>query len=288
MWCWLHQTDTVFFGFQQVHHDPDLFHAGGFIATADEIVQPFSLPRSQYRRLRDRAPSPPASDDDVEMVPDSEGVMDEELSPASGRDSTRVIEGGMGYENEGDEVRSGPETPDEPMKTMAELAAEHAERQHRLGLGSTRTKSSGRGVGPSRSRRNAAIDGGEGEPRVDEDEDLSEPSLSDYLSGSPAPSKKDKATSSMRPSRTNPQSSSKRINKPRKKRARSPDVDEGSDMEHDRSFTPKSTAAGARLKRKTTTAKPTPRASRTVSGSNATSIAVPASDRVLRSRKGKV
>ena len=288
MWCWLHQTDTVFFGFQQVHHDPDLFHAGGFIATADEIVQPFSLPRSQYTRLMDRAPSPPASDDDVEMVPDLEGVMDEELSPTSGRDSTRVVEGGMGYENEGDEVRSGPETLDEPMKTMTELAAEHAERQRRLGPGSTRrTKSSGLGVRPSRSRQNAAIDGGKGKPGADEDEDLSEPSLSDYLSDSPAPSKKHKATSSMTPSRTNPQSS-KRTNKPRKKRARSPDVDEGSDMAHDRSFTPKSTAAGARLKRKATTAKPTPRASRTVSGSNATSIAVPASDRVLRSRKGKV
>ena len=276
---------TLFFGSQQAHHDPDLFHAGGFIATADEIVQPFSLPRSQYTRLRDRAPSPPASDDDVEMVPDSEGVIDEEPPAMNGRDSTMAIKGRRGYEGEGDEVLSGPEIPDEPMKTMAELAAEHAERQRQLGLGSTRgSKPPGRRV---RSRRNAVIDGGKGEPGVDEDEDLSAPSPSDYLSDSPAPSKQPKATSSTTPSRANPQSS-KRTNRPRKKRARSPDADEGSDMECDRSSVPKSATAGTRPKRKTTTVKPTPRASRTVSGHNATSIAVPGSDRVLRSRKGKV
>jgi hypothetical protein len=89
----------VFSGLSQTHHDPDLFHAGGFIATADEIVQPFNLPRSQYLRPKDRAPSPAASDDDVEMVPDSEGIMDEELSVTNGRDS-RNIEGGRGYDDE--------------------------------------------------------------------------------------------------------------------------------------------------------------------------------------------
>ena len=178
MCYWLRQTDSVFFGSPQGHHDPDLFHAGGFIATADEIVQPFSLPRFQYTRLKDRAPSPPVSDDDVEMVPDSEGAMAEELSAGNGRGSTMTTEGGRGKEGRSD----GPETPDEPMKTMAELAAEHAERQHQLELGSTRgSKPSGRGVRSSRARRNAVIDGGEGEPGVDEDEDFSEPSLSGYL-----------------------------------------------------------------------------------------------------------
>jgi len=220
------------------------------------------------------------------MVPDSEGVVDEEFPAANGRDSITAVEGRGRYEGGGDGAPEGPETPDEPMKTMTELAAEHAERQRQLGLGSARRpKPFGRGVRSSRARRNAVVDRGEDEPGVDEDWDLSEPSLSDYLSGSPAPSKKHRTTSSTTPSRTNARSS-KPTNKPRKKRARSPDVDEGSDMEHDRSFMPKS--AGTRPKRKTTTAKPTPRASRTVSGTNATSIAVPASDRVLRSRKGKV
>jgi len=211
--------------------------------------------------------------------------MDEEFSAGNGRDSTMTAEGRGVDEREGDEVPSGPETLNEPMKTMAELAAEHAERQRQLGLESTRrSKPSGRGVRSSRALRNAVIDEGGGEPGVDEDKDLSDPSLSDYLSDPPVPSKKHKATSSTTPSRTNPQSSSKRTNKPRKKRARSPDVDEGSDMEHDKSSIPKPTPAGARPKRKTTTVKPTPRASHTVSGSKA---AVPASDRVLRSRKGK-
>ena len=278
----------MFFGSLQVHHDPDLFHAGGFIATADEIVQPFNLPRSQYTRLRDRAHSPPASDDDVEMVPDSEGVMGEELPAANGRDPTRAVEGRTGYGGEGDEVPLGPDIPDEPMKTMAELAAEHAERQRRLERGSTmRSERSGRGVRSSRVRQNVVVGGSGGEPGVDEDENLSEPSLSDDLSDSPAPSKKHRATSSTTPSRTKARSSSTRTNKPRKKRARSPNVGEGSDMEYDRSSIPKSASAGARPKRKTTTAKPTSRATRTVSGSNATSIAVPASDRVLRSRKGR-
>ena len=290
----LHRTDSVFSDFSQVHHDPDLFHAGGFIATADEIVQPFSLPRSQYLRSRDRAASPPASGDDVEMVSDSEGVVDENPLAANGRDPTKAVEGGRGCEGEGegDEVPLGPETMNGPMKTMAELAAEHAERQRRLEVGSTRgSKISGRGVRSLRARRKAVDDENEDEPKIDEDVDLSEPSLSDYPSDSPAPNKKHKAASSTASSRTKIRySSSKSTPQHWKKRARSPDIDEGSDIEYEGSSRSVSTSTGPRPRRKTATrtAKPEPRTIRAVSGSRATSTAVLASDRVLRSRKGKV
>ena len=268
--------------FSQVHHDPDLFHAGGFIATADEIVQPFSLPRSQYTRLRDRAPSPPAGDDDVEMVPDSEELMDEEIPPANSRGPINAAGGGRGYEDDGDGVPS--EMVNEPMKTMADLAAEHAERQRQAGLGSTRRSNpSGRGLGSSRVLRKAVDDERQGEPEVGEDGDLSEPSFSDHLPNPPALSKKHKVTSSAVPSRTNARSS-KPTPKPRKKRARSPDVYEGSDMEHDRSSSSMPTSTRPRPKRKKAT-KLTPRASRTVAGPSTSSSAVPASDRILRSRK---
>lgn len=221
------------------------------------------------------------------MVPDSEGMADEGLPATNGCDPMKAIEGGRRYDDEGDKV---PEMTDEPMKTMAELAAEHAERQRQLGFGSTKgSKLSNRRVRSSRVRRKAA-DGGSGdEPELDEDEDLSEPSLSDYLSDSPAPNKQ-KATSSRAPSRTNPRSSARSNPKPSKKRARSPEVDEGPGIEYDGSSRSKSTSAGSHPRRKTTTgaAKATTRAIRAVSGSSATSIAVPASDRVLRSRKARV
>ena len=254
-------------------------------------MQPFSLPRFQYTRSRDRAPSPPASDGDVDMVPDSEGIVDDEPPAADGRDLTSAIEGRRGYEDEGDEIPSELETTNEPMKTMAELAAEHAERQHQLGLESQRvSKPSGRGARPSRARQKAADDENEDELDVDEGKDLSEPSLSGYLSNSPAPSKKHKATSSTAPSRTNARSSARLTPKPRKKRARSPDVDEGSDMEYDGSSRSNSASTRPRPKRKTTTTatKSAPRVIRAASGSSVTSTAVPASDRVLRSRKATV
>ena len=267
------QIDPVISGLSQVHHDPDLFHAGGFIATADEIVQPFSLPRSQYLRPKDRAPSLPASDDDVEMVPDSEDT--------NRRDSMKNIEGGREYDNKGDKLPSEPQTTNEPMKTMAELAAEHAERQHQLELGSTRiSKLSSRGVGSSRARRKAADD-------ESEDEHISESSVSNYLSDSPAPGKRKVAPSRIF-SRKNPKSSAKSTPKTRNKRPRSPDVDESPD-EYGGSSRSKSASAGSHPRRKTTrAANATSRATRTVSGSSTTSIAVPASDRVLRSRKARV
>jgi len=276
------QADLVFSGLSQVHHDPDLFHAGGFIATADEIVQPFSLPRSQYLRPKDRAPSPTMSDDDVEMVPDPEGFADEELPVTDGRDSAVNVEGGRGYDDKDDKVPSEPEMTDEPMKTMAELAAEHAERQRQLGLGSTRvSRLPSRGVRSLRARRKTADD-------ESEDEHISESSVSNYLSGSPAPGKRE-AASSRTSSRKNPQSFAKPAPKPRNKRPRSSDVDEGSDDAHDGSSRSKLASTRPRKKRKTTrAANATSRATRTISGSSATSIAVPASDRVLRSRKARV
>ena len=212
--------------------------------------------------------------------------MDEGLSVTNRRGSAGTVGGTRGYEDKC-EVPSEPEASDEPMKTMAELAAEHAERQRDLGIGSTRSKLSGRGVRSSRARQEAVDDEGEDEP---EDEDLSEPSLSDHLSDSPALSKKHKTTSSTTPSRTNTRSSSKSTPKHRKKRARSPDLDEGSDTEYGGSSRSKSTSTRPRPKRKgaVATVRPTPGASRTVSGSNPTSTAVPASDRVLRSRKARV
>ena len=224
------------------------------------------------------------------MIPDLEGWVDEGLRAANDHSSMGAIGGGRGDGDKGGEVLSEPEIPDEPMKTMAELAAEHAERQRELGLESTRrSKSSGRGVRSSRVQRKAVDDEGEDEPEVGGDEDLSEPSLNDYLSDSPAPSKKRKATSSATPSRTNNRASSKSIPKPRKKRARSPDTDEGPNVGYDRSSGPKSTSTRPRPKRKgaTTTMNLTTGASRTVSGSNP-AVTVPASDRVLRSRKAKI
>jgi hypothetical protein len=207
------------------------------------------------------------------MVPDSEGVTDEGFPARNGDDSTKIVEGDDGPEE--------PETTNEPMKTMAELAAEHAERQRHLELGSKRGyKPSSRSIRSSRVRRKAADGEGEDEPEVDEYGDLSEPSLSDYHSDSPAPNKKYKATSSKAPSKPTPKSG--------KKRTRSPDVDEGSDLEYAGSSRSKSTSTRPRPKRTTTTAaKPKPRPSRTASGTSATPTALPASDRVLRSRKGK-
>ena len=217
--------------------------------------------------------------------------MDEGLPAVNGRSLAGSIGGRRGHEDEGGEAPSEPETPDEPMKTMAELAAEHAERQRRFGLGSARrSKPSGRDVRSSRARRKGVGDEGEDEPGVDEDEDLSGPSLSDYLSDSPAQNKEHKATYSTTPSRTNARAASKPTPKPRKKRARSPEVDEGPGMGNGGSSRSKSTSTRPRPKRKgtTTTIGLTPGTSRVVSGSNPTSPAVPASDRVLRSRKAKV
>ena len=276
-----YQTHPVSLGLSQVHHDPDLFHAGGFIATADEIVQPFSLPRSQYPRRKDRAPSPSVSDDDVEMVPDSEDVVDEKPPAINGRDPTKNIGGRRGYNDKDDKVPSEPETTNEPMKTMADLAAEHVERQRQLGLGSTRvSKLSSRDVRPTRARRKMVDD-------ESEDEHISESSVGNYLTDSPAPSKR-KAASPRASSRKNPQFSTKSTPKPRNKRPRSSDVDEGSGDEHDGSSRSKSASTRPRPRRKATgAANVTSRTTRTVSGSSATSIAVPASDRVLRSRKAR-
>ena len=276
------QADLVFSGLSQMRHDPDLFHAGGFIATADEIVQPFSLPRSQYLRPKDRAPSLTTSDDDVEVVPDSEGFANEKLPVTDGRDSAVNVEGGKGYDDKGDKVPSEPGTTNEPMKTMAELAAEHAERQRQLGLGSARvSRLTSRGVRSSRARRKTADD-------ESEDEYISESSVSNYPSGSPAPGKREAASSRIS-SRKNPQSSAKPVPKPRNKRPRSSDVDEDSDDAYGGSSRSKSAPTGPRKKRKATrAASATSKASRTISGSSATSIAVPASDRVLRSRKARI
>lgn len=268
-------------------HDPDLFRAGGFIATADEIVQHFSLPRSQYFRPKDRAPSPSASVDDVEMVPDSEGVMDEELPAPNKRDSTTIIQSERWYKDEGVKVHSETEELKGSMKTMAELAAEHAERERQLGQGPTRgSKPSRRIVKSPRARQNLLNDESEDEPSVDGDEDLSEPLLTDELSD---PSPPRRAASSKAPSRTKTRSPSKFTQK--KKRPRSLGVDQGSDVEYNGSPGSKTTSTTGRRPRRTTTAKAGklgPKAVRTVSGSSATSVVVPASDRVLRSRKVRV
>ena len=273
----------------QASHDPDLFHAGGFIATADEIVQPFNLPRSQYIRHKDRAPSPPANGDDAEMVPDSEGAMEEELPAPCELGSTRALEDERGGEGEGIEVQSEPGTASEPMKTMAELAAEHAERERQLGLGSTRgSKPRRRSVRSSRARRKSGDDDSENEPDMDEDEDISEPSLSDDPS-EPSPPRKRRAASLRVPSRRDARSTSKPTPKTRKKRLRSPDTDEGSDVGYTGSSRLKERSTGSHPRQMARRAgKSEPRTPRTVSGSSATSIAVPASDRVLRSRKARV
>lgn len=253
-------------------HDADLFRAGGFIATADEIVQPFNLPRSQYFRPKDRTPSPPASDDDVEMVPDSEGVIDEES-----RVSARLIGKGVGREDE--DVKIHSET--EAMKTMAELAAEHAERERQVGQGSAGgSKLSRRTVRSSRARRKPADYETEDEPDVDE------PSLTDDPSDPPPPRRLRTVPSRAR-SGANPRSPSKSAPNPRKKRPRSPDIDEGSDAEYDGSSRSKATSTGRRPRRTTTAGigRAEPGKTRPAQGSSAASVVVPVSDRVLRSRK---
>ena len=270
----------MFISFSQAYHDPDLFHAGGFIATADEIVQPFSLPRSQYIRRRDGDPSHLANGDDVEMVPDSEGDMYEELPAVGERDSMMVFNDRRGREGEGTEVHSETEATGEPMKTMAELAAEHAERERQLGLESAgRSKPSRQSVRSSRAGRKPAGDESEDSPEEGE-----EPPLSDNPSDPPLPRKRRAVSSG-----ANARSSSKPTPKHRRKRPRGPDFDEGSDIECEGSSKPKETSTGPRPRRTTAarTGKPG-RAIRTVSGSSATSIAVPVSDRVLRSRKARV
>ena len=270
----------MFISFSQAYHDPDLFHAGGFIATADEIVQPFSLPRSQYIRRRDGDPSHLANGDDVEMVPDSEGDMYEELPAVGERDSMMVFNDRRGREGEGTEVHSETEATGEPMKTMAELAAEHAERERQLGLESAgRSKPSRQSVRSSRAGRKPAGDESEDSPEEGE-----EPPLSDNQSDPPSPRKRRAVSSG-----ANARSSSKPTPKHRRKRPRGPDFDEGSDIEGEGSSKPKETSTGPRPRWTTAarTGKPG-RAIRTVSGSSATSIAVPVSDRVLRSRKARV
>lgn len=272
----------MFISFSQAYHDPDLFHAGGFIATADEIVQPFSLPRSQYIRRKDGDPSHLANGDDVEMVPDSEGDMYEELPAVGERDSMMVFNDRRGREGEGTEVHSETEATGEPMKTMAELAAEHAERERQLGLESAgRFKPSRQSVRSSRAGRKPAGDESEDSPEEGEGE---EPPLSDNPSDPPSPRKRRAVSSG-----ANARSSSKPTPKHQRKRPRSPDFDEGSDIECEGSSKPKETSTGPRPRRTTAarTGKPG-RAIRTVSGSSATSIAVPVSDRVLRSRKARV
>lgn len=233
------------------------------------------------------------SDDDVEMVPDSEGVMDEEQLPAANKgDSMRAIEGGRRHEDGGTDVHSGTNAVNEPMKTMAELAAEHAKREHQLGQGSTRgSKRSRRTAGSSRAQRKPAIHESEDEPDMDEDEDPSEPSLTDDPSDpSPPRRHRDRATSSKAPARTNPRSLSKSTPNPRNKRPRSPDIGEGSGIEYDGSSRSKAMSTGRRPRRTITTGagKIEPRATRAALGSSAISVVVPVSDRVLRSRKVRV
>lgn len=226
-------------------------------------------------RARDRVPYQPANNGDVEMVPDSE----EE------RDATMIEDRGE-QGDEGDEVRSEAGAADGPMKTMAELAAEHAERQRQLGLSSTRGSELSRpSVRSSRARRKAANKGSDDEPEMDENGDSLESSLSDCPPNSSPPSER-RVTPLKASSRKGTRSPSKPALNLRKKRARSPDVDGGSDMESD--VPSASKATGSRPRRTTTGGrKLEPRTSRTVSGPSSTSIAVPASDRVLRSRKGK-
>jgi hypothetical protein len=276
-----------FYDFPQVAHDPDLFRAGGFIPTADEIVQHFSLPRSQYYRPKDRAPSLPASDDDVEMVPDSDGVIDREL-----RNSTRVIDNGGRHEDEDIEVHSETEATKGPMKTMAELAAEHAEREHQLGQGSTGgSKLSRRTDRPSRSRARKKLTSDEikDEPDVDENEDHLGPSLTDGPYD-PSPPRRYRTASLKAPSRTDTRSSSKSTSNPRKKRPRSSDPDQGSDAEYGGSSRSKATSTGRRPRRTTTarTGGREPGGTLPAQGSSAASVIVPVSDRVLRSRKVRV
>ena len=242
-------------------------------------MQPFSLPRSQYIRPKDRAPSPPSSDDDVEMVPDSEGVRDEEPSVTNKRDSTRAIEDGSGGEDEGIEVHSETEATKGPMKTMAELAAEHAERERQLGHGSTRgSRPSRRIVRPLRAQRKLGPDESGSEPSTDDEEDLLE--FTDDPSDPPPPRRR-RAASSKTPSKATTRSSSKSTPSHRKKRPRS------SDVEYDGSSRSEVTSAGRRPRRAMTggTGELGPRTTRTVSNPSATSALVPASDRVLRSRK---
>ena len=202
-----------------------------------------------------------------------------------GDNPTKNIKGRTGHDSGGDKGQSESEMMNEPMKTMAELAAEHAERQRQLGLGSMKaSKRSGRGIRSSHARRKA-VD----EPGPDEDEDASEPSLSDYRSDSPVPSEQ-RAVPSRVSRRKNPPPTAKTAPKPRNKRARSSGVDEGSDNEYGGSSRSMSASAGSRPRRKAATraTKATSRSIRTVSGPSSTSIAVPASDRVLRSRKARV
>jgi hypothetical protein len=213
------------------------------------------------------------------MVPDSEGVMDDELSTFNKRDSTRVLEKGRGDEDEGVEVHT------EPMKTMAELAAEHAERELQLRQGSTRgSKPSRRTVRTSRARRKLVDDESEDEPHMDDD--LLEPSLTDEPSGH-SPPKRRRAASSRAPPKTNTRSSSKSTPK---KRPRGSDIEEGSDIEYEGSSKSRATSTGRHPRRATAAGigKLEPRATGTVSGSSAASVVVPVSDRVLRSRKVRV
>lgn len=207
---------------------------------------------------------------------------------STGDGPTKTIESRIGYDDRDDKGQSESEMTNEPMKTMAELAAEHAERRRQLESGSMKaSKRSSRGVRSSHARRKAADDESGDEP--DEEEDIPEPSLSDYRSDSPVPSEQ-KAAPSKVSRRKNPQSTAKTTPKRRNKRARSFGVDEGSDNEYGGSSRSMSALAGSLPRRKAATraTKATSRSTRTVSGSSSTSIAVPASDRVLRSRKARV
>ena len=220
----------------------------------------------------------------MEIVPDSEGVV--ELPALNKRDPAGAIENGGGHEDGIITIHSETEVTNEPMKTMAELAAEHAERERYFEQGSSgRSKPSRRTVRALRARGKPAGDESDDEPDIDEDEDLLEPPLTDDPSD-PSPHRRRGVASS----KTNARSSSKSTPKGRNKRLRSPDIDEGSNIEHDGLSKSKATAAGRRPRRTTArTGKREPRTSRTVSGSkNVTSVVVPVSDRVLRSRKVRV
>jgi len=111
----------------QGHHDPNLFAREGSspLRTRSYNLRPtIPIPTNQ-----DRAPPPPANDDEVEMVPDWKNI-DEKPRRWPGRSSTNH-RGWKGSGDDTDKVPSEPETTNEPMKTMAELAAEHAERSVR-------------------------------------------------------------------------------------------------------------------------------------------------------------
>lgn len=253
-------------------------------------MQPFSLPRSQYIRHKDRAPSPPASDDDVEIVPGSGGVVDEGFPATNKRDSTEVIDDERGIDVEGVEAGLEAELMGEAMKTMAELAAEHAERERQLGQWSNRGSGSARQAARSlRARRKTVGGESDSEPNMDGDEDFLEPPFVDGPSD-PSPPRRHRATVSKIPPRESVRSSAKLAPKSRKKRPRSPEVDEGSGVEHGGSSRSRATSTGRRPRRATTarTEKLGPRTTRTVTDSSPTSAAVPASDRVLRSRKVRV